>query len=195
MKQEETFNPQESMQVISSMIITAKNKLADDGFALIFWGWLVTLSALIHYFTILLNIDYGYFVWPVLMPLGGIVSAYIGYKQGKKKKVKSYMDTDLSYLWIAFGVSLAITLIFMPLHGIKTTYFFLMVLYGIATLVSGGILNFKPLIVGSIFSFICAVVSVFLGEKEQLLIIAIALICSYIIPGHMLRSKFKSQNV
>ncbi|HRH10055.1 MAG TPA: hypothetical protein PLU73_01005 [Bacteroidia bacterium] len=195
MKQEETFNPQESMQVISSMIITAKNKLADDGFALIFWGWLVTLSALIHYFTILLNIDYGYFVWPVLMPLGGIVSAYIGYKQGKKKKVKTYIDTYLSYLWIAFGVSLAITLIFMPLHGIKTTYFFLMVLYGIATLVSGGILNFKPLIVGSIFSFICAVVSVFLGEKEQLLIIAIALICSYIIPGHMLRSKFKSQNV
>ena len=195
MKQEETFNPQESMQVISSMIITAKNKLADDGFALIFWGWLVTLSAHIHYFTILLNIDYGYFVWPVLMPLGGIVSAYIGYKQGKKKKVKTYIDTYLSYLWIAFGVSLAITLIFMPLHGIKTTYFFLMVLYGIATLVSGGILNFKPLIVGSIFSFICAVVSVFLGEKEQLLIIAIALICSYIIPGHMLRSKFKSQNV
>ena len=195
MKQEETFNPQESMQVISSMIITAKNKLADDGFALIFWGWLVTLSALIHYFTILLNIDYGYFVWPVLMPLGGIVSAYIGYKQGKKKKVKTYIDTYLSYLWIAFGVSLAITLIFMPLHGIKTTYFFLMVLYGIATLVSGGILNFKPLIVGSIFSFICAVVSVFLGEKEQLLIISIALICSYIIPGHMLRSKFKSQNV
>lgn len=195
MKQEETFNPQESMQVISSMIITAKNKLADDGFALIFWGWLVTLSALIHYFTILLNIDYGYFVWPVLMPLGGIVSAYIGYKQGKKKKVKTYIDTYLSYLWIAFGVSLTITLIFMPLHGIKTTYFFLMVLYGIATLVSGGILNFKPLIVGSIFSFICAVVSVFLGEKEQLLIIAIALICSYIIPGHMLRSKFKSQNV
>ena len=195
MKQEETFNPQESMQVISSMIITAKNKLADDGFALIFWGWLVTLSALIHYFTILLTIDYGYFVWPVLMPLGGIVSAYIGYKQGKKKKVKTYIDTYLSYLWIAFGVSLAITLIFMPLHGIKTTYFFLMVLYGIATLVSGGILNFKPLIVGSIFSFICAVVSVFLGEKEQLLIIAIALICSYIIPGHMLRSKFKSQNV
>jgi len=195
MKQEETFDPQESMQVISSMIITAKNKLAEDGFSLIFWGWLVTISALVHYFTILLNIDYGYFVWPVLMPLGGIVSAYIGYKQGKKKKVKTYIDTYLSYLWIGFGVALAITLIFMPSHGIKTTYFFLMVLYGIATLVSGGILNFKPLVIGSVCSFACAAISVFLEDREQLLIIAIALLCSYIIPGHMLRSKFKSQNV
>lgn len=195
MNKEETLDPQQSLEVISKMIHTAKNKLADDGFHIIFWGWLVVASSMIHYVTLYLNINYGYLVWPVLMPLGGIVSAYIGYKQGKKKSVKTYIDTYLGYLWIGFGISLALTLFLMPSHGIKTTYFFLMILYGIATLVSGGILSFKPLIIGSMFSFACAVVSVFLGEPEQLLIISISLICSYIIPGHMLRAKYRSQHV
>lgn len=195
MNSEETFNPEQSLQVITSMINTAKNKLADDGFFFIFWGWLVLASALIHYFTLMFGIEYGYWVWPILMPLGGIVSAIYGYRQGKKNTVKTYIDTYLGYLWGGFGIVLLITLGFMPVHGIKVTYFFLMLLYGVATFISGGILNFRPLIYGSLCSFACAVASVFLGEADQLLIISVALFFSYIIPGHMLRAKFKSQNV
>jgi len=191
--EEQTLEPKESLQLINSMINTAKNKLADDGFLFIFWGWLVCAAALIHYTTIIFNIPYGYWVWPVLMPLGGIVSAIYGASQKKKNNVKTYIDGYLAYLWGAFIIAMVITLVMMGFHGVKITYFFLMLLYGIATFVSGGLLNFKPLIIGSIFSFVCAIVSVFLGEPEQLLIISVALLCSYIIPGHLLRNKFKSQ--
>ena len=191
--EEQTLHPKESLQLINSMINTAKNKLADDGFLFIFWGWLVCGAALIHYTTIMLNIPYGYWVWPVLMPLGGIVSGIYGAMQKKKSTVRTYIDTYLGYLWGAFLIAMVITLAMMPFHGIKLTYFFLMLLYGIATFVSGGLLNFKPLIIGSLFSFLCAIVSVFLGETEQLLIISLSLLCSYIIPGHLLRNKFKSQ--
>ncbi|MCE3226243.1 MAG: hypothetical protein K0S32_794 [Bacteroidetes bacterium] len=189
----DNFNSEQSLQVINGMINTAKNKLADDGFLLIFWGWLVIIAAVSHYITIRLNIPYGYFVWIILMPLGGIFSAIYGSRQNKKQKVKTYIDSYLSYLWIAFGIALAISLGFMYYHGIKATYFFLMILYGIATFVSGGLLNFKPLVIGSIASFACAGISVFLGELDQLLIIAVALLFSYVIPGHLLRNKFKSQ--
>jgi hypothetical protein len=189
----ENFNPEQSLNVINSMINTAKNKLADDGFLFIFWGWLVIIAALIHYVTIKLNIDYGYYAWATLLPLGGIFSAIYGARQSKKEKVKTYIDSYLSYLWIAFGISLFISLAFMYVHGIKATYFFLMILYGIATMVSGGLLNFKPLVIGSIASFACAAISVFLNETDQLLIIAGALLFSYVIPGHLLRHKFKSQ--
>jgi hypothetical protein len=81
----------------------------------------------------------------------------------------------------------------MWVHGVKTTYFFIMLLYGMATLVSGGILRFKPLIAGSFFSFAMAIVSVFAGYKEQFLCLAAALLFSYIIPGHLLRIQYKSQ--
>lgn len=196
MESTENLKPEESLKLIDSMINTAKNKLADDGFHFIFWGWLVFGAAMAHYITIMMNIPYGYAVWPILMPLGGIISGFYGYKQGKKEKVKTYIDTYLGYLWGAFAIGMVLTLVCMPKHGIANTYFFLMILYGIATFVSGGLLNFKPLIIGSLFSFACAGISVFIGESaEQLLIISVALLFSYIIPGHLLRAKYKSQNV
>lgn len=183
----------ESLNIIHTMIDNAKNKLADDGFLLIFWGWNVAIAAIIHYITLKLNIPHGEFSWAILMPLGGIVSAIYGYKQRKTAKVKTYVDTYMSYLWGAFGIGLVLTLVSMPQYGIKPAYFILMILYGMATFVCGGILNFKPLIIGGIFSFACAFVSNFFGEIDQLLIISIALLGSYIIPGHLLRAKFKSQ--
>lgn len=148
---------------------------------------------MIQYTTIKLNIDYGYWAWAVLMPLGGIFSAVYGYKEKKKKKVKTYVDVYLGYLWGAFGIGLVITLVCGAQFGIKPTYFSLMILYGLATFVSGGLLDFKPLVWGSLVSFACAVISVFLGEVDQFLMISLALIGSYVIPGHLLRSKFKSQ--
>jgi hypothetical protein len=191
--EEKQMNPAESLMIINTMINTAKNKLADDGFMLIFWGWLVFSASLIHYICIIGEISYGYLVWPVLMPLGGVVSILYGYKLSKRETVKTYIDVYLSYLWGAFGIGLFITLLFMQIHGIKITYFFLMLLYGIATLVSGGLLSFKPLVYGSLFSFAFACLSIFVGEKEQLLCIAAALLASYIIPGHLLRTQYKSQ--
>ncbi len=189
--EEKTITPQESLDIIQAMISTAKNKLADDGFHIIFWGWLVFIAAMTHYVTILLNYKWGQYVW-LLMPLGGIVSFIYGYKQSKKEKVKTQVESYLGYLWSGFGIAMAACLFMMPQNGIKITYFFLMLLYGLATFVSGGILKFKPLIFGGIFSFAMAIASVFMGEKEQLLCISIALLGSYIIPRHLLRKEFKS---
>ena len=191
--EDKEINPAESLEIINSMINTAKNKLADDGFYIIFWGWLVFSASLINYFCILAGTEYGYYVWPVLLPLGGIFSLFYGRKQAKKEKVKTYIDTYLGYSWTAFIIAMFITLLFFPIHGMKITYFFLMLLYGMATLISGGLLNFRPLIIGSMFSFACALISGFVPEREQFLCIATALLFSYIIPGHLLQSKFKSQ--
>lgn len=192
--EEKEINPAESLSIITAMIDTAKNKLADDGFLLIFWGWLVFVSAMINYVSILMQSEVGYWVWPVFMPLGGILSVVYGFRQRKKEKVKTYIDTYLGYSWLAFLIAMFITLALLPVHGVKITYFFLMLLYGVATLVSGGLLNFKPLIYGSLFSFAGAIVSVLLKDEQLLLCIAIALLFSYIIPGHLLRSQYKSQS-
>lgn len=172
---------------------TARNKLADDGFHLIFWGWLITFCALTQYASIQMGFQWGPIVWMVLPPIGGIVSGIYGYRQEKKSRVKTYMDTALSYLWGGFIIAMVLTLVFGYAHGIKATYFFLMLLYGMATFITGGILKFRPLIIGSIFSFVSAIISVFVGEVDQFLCISAALLFSYVIPGHMLRSKYKSQ--
>jgi hypothetical protein len=193
--EEKEINAAESLQLINTMISAAKNKLADDGFFYIFWGWLVALSAMFHFVAIKMGYEGGYWVWAIAMPAGGIISMAYGRKQSKTKNVKTYIDVYLGYLWGGILIAMFITLGFMFLHGIRHTYFFLMLLYGVATFISGGILNFKPLIIGSLFSFVCAGISVFLCDIDQLLIISIALLFSYIIPGHLLRAKYKSENV
>jgi hypothetical protein len=187
------FNPVQSLNLIHSMINTAKNKLADDGFFIILWGWLVFIAALTNYIAWLVNFEEGALIWAILMPLGGIFSFFYGRKRNKKDTVKTYIESYLMYVWLAFGAGLALTLLFMPYHGIKITYFFLMVLYGIATVTSGGLLSFRPLIIGGVVSFVIAALSTFLPEREQLLCIALSILSSYIIPGHLLKAKYQSQ--
>mgnify|MGYP001553148231 CR=1 FL=1 len=123
----ENMMPEESLQIINSMINTAKNKLADDGFHIIFWGWLVTFCALTHYITLKLNIDWGGWVW-MLMPLGGIVSGIYGYKQGKTQKVRTHIDSYLGFVWGGFIIAMLVTLTFGYATGITSNYFLLMLL-------------------------------------------------------------------
>jgi hypothetical protein len=182
----------ESMDIINKMISNAKNKLADDGVILIFWGWAISGCALIQYVTIKMNINYGFWAWIIVCPAGGIFSAIYGRKQERKKTVKSYVDTYLKYLWVASVIGMAIALGSLGIHGIRVAYFALMIVYGMTIFIAGGLLDFKPLIWGSFVSFACAIISMFFGDIEKFLIIAIAIIGSYAIPGHLLRSKFKS---
>jgi hypothetical protein len=146
----------ESMDIINKMITGAKNKLADDGVILIFWGWAISVCALIQYATIKMNIDYGYWAWIIVCPAGGIFSAIYGRKQDKRKTVKSYVDTYLKYLWIASGIGMGITLGCLGIYGIKVAYFGLMIIYGMTIFIAGGLLDFKPLVWGSFVSFALA---------------------------------------
>lgn len=193
--EEKEIHPEESLKLITAMINTAKNKLADDGFYFILWGWLVAGAAIIHYLGVLAEVEYSHMIWAVLMPLGGVVSMIYGRKEDKERKVKTHLDTYLAYVWWAVLGAMTICLVFGKWNGFHQTYFFLMLLYGIGSMVTGGIINFRPLVIGSLFSFAFAALSVFLVERDLLLCIAGALFCSHIIPGHLLRSEFKSQHV
>lgn len=192
--QEKEMNPTESIVLIKGMIDTAKNRLADDGFLLIFWGWLVFGAATIQHISLKLGSTSGELAWPVLMLTGGIISIMYSIKQRNKSRVRSYLDSYLGFSWGSFMIGLSLALIFMPVHGLKPSYFFIMLLYGMATFVSGGLLRFRQLIVGSLFSFAFAVISVYVSSTDLLLCIAGAVLCSYIIPGHMLRARYRSQS-
>lgn len=188
-----TLYPAESLDLIQNMISAAKNKLADNGFLIILWGWLVTVASLLNYFFLAYGLPDSGLIWLIMMPLGAIVTVIYSRRKNKKENVRTHVGHYLGYAWSAFIVAMFITLLAMPLHGMKVTYFFLMILYGMATLISGGLLAFRPLVIGSAFSFACAILSTFFGNNEQFLLIALALICSYIVPGHLLMNRYRSQ--
>jgi hypothetical protein len=191
--EEKEITPDQGLQIIQSMINTAKNKLADNGFLFIFWGWLVFVSALVNYVLVRMNIEWAYMVWPILMPMGGGVTVIYTAREKRARKVKTYIDKYLGYLWISFTIAMFVALISMSVLGIKTSYFCLILLYGVATFVSGALIDFRPLRIGALFSFAIALGALFLPDLEQFLCIAASVLCSYIIPGHLLRNEFKSQ--
>jgi low temperature requirement protein LtrA len=50
------------------------------------------------------------------------------------------------------------------------------------------VLNFRPLALGGISSIVLGVATIFVPEHIQLLLIAVAMLVSYVIPGYLLNA-------
>ena len=54
-------------------------------------------------------------------------------------------------------------------------------LYGMGTFISGGILKFKPLIIGGIACWIISIIAFFVANEYVLLLTALSIIIAYLI--------------
>lgn len=188
----DNFTPEQSLLLINKMITDVKQELKDNGFFFLLWGWLVFISATINFILFKINNEYASLVWAILMPLGGIVSAIYGFTRKKKtKRVKTFVDRAMSYVWIAFGVALFIVLSSGSLIGFEKVYPFVLLVYGIGTFITGGIIKMKLLIWGGIFCWILSVVSFYVTYDIQLLLLSAAIVVAYIIPGHVINSNYR----
>jgi hypothetical protein len=71
---------------------------------------------------------------------------------------------------------------------------FLISLYGFWILIYGALLDFKPSLVGAFITWVLAYVALFQKEANfdvVMLLQAVAVLCGYIIPGHIANYKFK----
>lgn len=190
METEKQLTESESLEVIQRMILTAKNDLEDDSFYFLLWGWLVFIASLANYVLMYIEYDNSYISWAILMPLGGLISFIYGRNQNKNKKVKTYIDELMGYVLIAFLVSLFIVLFSQAMLKLNC-YPMVMMVYGIWLFISGGAIKFKPLIIGGIINWVLCIAAFFVSFEMQLLLLALAVLLGYIIPGHMLKSKYQ----
>ncbi len=193
---EKLRNEQESLQLIQQMIENSKAKLGESSYFYLLWGWLVLIASLSQFVLLFTSFQYPFLMWPVVIVIGVVLSIIKSRRLTKRSKVKTYVQTAIIHLWIGFTVSLFIV-IFSSSYG-KISWAmsnsFIILLYGIGTFVSGGILKFKPLKIGGIASWIIAVASMFTPEQYTLVAIALSIIVAYLIPGYLLKSKEKLQN-
>lgn len=187
------LNEKQSLEIIHNMIHQAKKKFSNQSFYYLLWGWLVFTASLSQYFLMRFTDYENHFIaWPFLMGFGLIATIIYTIKFQKKKPVKNYLDEAMGYFWGAFLISLFIILFFMTRVNPNIIYPVIIIMYGWATFASGGFLKFKPLIFGGISCWIMAIIG-FLSEDfpTQLLLIAGAILASYIIPGHLLARREK----
>lgn len=187
---ENKFTPEESLQLIQSMIHKTKDSVADGSFYFLFWGWLVFFACIVQFvLKVWMAYPNHYLVW-LLMPLGGVVSAVYGAREAKRTRVRTFVGDMIGSFWIGIGIGFCV-LIYMNIteYGWSRAFPFYMLFYGIGTFVSGRILHFKPLVVGGLINFFLAAISVRFSFDYQILLCALAILTSYIIPGHMLRMR------
>ena len=193
--QPEKFSPKDSLQLIDSMINQAKNRVTENGFLYLLWGWVIFVCAIFHFAAVKLSL----FKKPELvwMITWGVVIFQIIYlaKIKKNEKVKTYSDGIIDAIWICFGICMFVLVIVLGRFNLWIYINSLvLLLYGIPTFLSGFVMRFTPLKLGGICCWLLAIASTFTAPVYYLLMIALAVMIAWIIPGYLLRKKFKNQN-
>ena len=192
---DQQFNEQNSLQLIESMINKAKNNFSESGTVYLLWGIVVFVCSMVQFVAIhFYNNQNAYYIW-FLTWLVVIYQVIFLSRKAKKEKVKTYTADILKYVWICFAASM---FLFIFILQYQKAYYSInpaiLVLYGLPTFLSGVILKFRPLIIGGIACWLLSFGSVFVPYDYQLLFICAAVLFAWIIPGYLLRIKFKNQH-
>lgn len=185
------MNEEQALGIIEEMIAGAKREIHDNGFYYLLWGYLVFFSALGDYFLLISHYPQHAVIWGIMMPLGGLLTWLIKIKKKEPKKVITYVDEMRRYLLIAYVISLLVVCLIMPMSSQHWRSFFpvLMVLYAFCLYTMGGIIRFKPLQYGACLVWLCSIASFFLGYDWQLLVLSMAVLGGFILPGHLLKRR------
>jgi hypothetical protein len=205
----EHFNEQESLKLITEMINKTKQSFHETGFGPIMWGSVIAICSLVTFCSIQFDFTLPFDIW--LLTLVALIPQIIySINESKRKTVKTYNDIAMDYTWIAFGISMfllsfTINIIafdlkdsipnYMQVRGNfrflnHTTALHLMV-YGIPTFITGGIMKFKPMLYGGMLCWVLAIISNFTPLKTDMLLMALAVIVAWLVPGLFLNTKFR----
>ena len=193
---EEKISPQESFRLIQSMIDKTRQSLTNNSFYFLLWGWLVFTAALLH-FSLMKFTDfaYPYIVWN-LMWVGAVASIIKGIKMGKTETVKTYISDTMKYFGISIGIIYAgLVFIFSQLQLWEFAYPVYILVYAVTCFFMGSIMQFPFLKWAGLSCLGIMIASVYAGYEWQLLLMALAVLISYVIPGHILNAKYRRQNV
>ncbi len=195
MDNNEDFSPRQSLELIENMISKTKNSVADSSVYFLLWGWVVFIACVAQYILKnLLHFEQHYYAWFLILA-GMAGSIYLGIKKDKEVKVKTYVDESIEYVWMSIGISFMIMAFIFSRAGWQYCFPFYMLMYGMGCFISGRLIKFAPLVWGGIGAWVLAVFATWLDYDTNILVTAVAVLISYIIPGYMLRSKYKKSNV
>lgn len=189
----ESFDENQSIQVIKEMIQVSQKKLKNDGVLFIIWGWVIFYNYISWYVINNMVTTYQVYKGFEYFAKGLVVFALafsIYYIFRKSKKVTTYIGISLRYVWISLVVCLSLVnmIIFNTIHEFNPAlqHPIFMVFMAFAVVVTGGILRYKLIILGGAVFGLLAYICTYLSIENQMLIEAVAWLIAFIIPGHYL---------
>jgi hypothetical protein len=193
MTEEKLMTERESLELIASMINKAKNNFSERGLLYLIWGWVILFCCITSFVGAhIFHNDKVYFVWLIVYLVIIFQILYIR-RTRRSQKSKTYTGEINAFVWIVFTICLILVIYICNMfHRYEIINPMLLVLYGMPTFLSGIILKFKPLVIGAVVCWVLAAISPFINMDFQVLLIAIAVVAAWIIPGYLLKQRFKS---
>jgi len=185
---------EESLSIIQRMISEAQGAVAKDSFDFILWGWALVAASIIHYILLVANTSIPPPSAYLLLGVCGIYAWLHHRNENKQERVKTHIDTILIYIWSAFGFALFIAMFFAGVAQVSPIPIILLIA-GQATFISGGVLKFRPLVVGGVVLGFFGAIAWFLPEQWQVVMQAGAYLAGYLLPCYILIRKGKTADV
>jgi hypothetical protein len=190
------FTPEESLELINKHISNFKLNYKVSGNIFLLWGWLLTLASFSNFIILkILDSREAYDLMGILSISNWVAFALVGFlilffmerKNNKGKKVYSYLEGYIKNLWIVAAASFFIGTFICVKLQINPPPIMLLIA-GIATTTSGLLIKFRPVIIGGLAFFIFSIASTYVPNEYLALLVGLAIICGYLIPGYFLKS-------
>ncbi|MFY7937600.1 MAG: hypothetical protein ACOVOQ_09490 [Flavobacterium sp.] len=124
----------------------------------------------------------------LLFPLGGLLSFLQSRKDDKTEMVIPLIEKVYTYGWIAASIGLSVLSFAYFENFIEILCFGVLLIFGLVNFIIGGVVGFKPLIIGGFLSMLLCLLSVYCDLEYKFLITAIGVIFTCAIPGIMMKS-------
>jgi len=186
--EEKLMTGEDSLRVITEMINKTRVSVAQASFHLLLWGWLIFACSLSEF----LLWKYAgwansWYVWFATIA-GVFVSLTYGFVKGKRERIFTYGTKIYVWTWIAFLVaSVVFFIVFQVETGSAGKY--MLLIAAIPLLISGVILNFRPMMLGAVAFWLLALVAHFGGDTISGLAMPVAMVIGYLVPGYLLRKR------
>lgn len=212
---EKQLTEKESLDLIAMMINKAKDSYHDTGIGAIMWGIIIAVCSLEKFAEIYFSYRLPFDIY-LLTVVAVIPTIFISVKGKKERKVKSYDDVYLDYLWLGFGICIFLMILIVnnisaDLNPMVEDYKALsknridwidfrfsefisplfLLLYGFPTFVTGAACKFKPMLWGGIFCWICCVATIYTSIKTDLLLTGLSAIFAWLIPGILMEKEYR----
>lgn len=220
--EEKQLSEHESLRLITDMIQKAKQSFHEDGTSAILWGSVVAVCGLVNFAELYWNFSVGFDIW--LLTLFAIIpQIFIEVRENKQRQVVTHMEAAMNAIWLVYGISIFALVFYMNVvpyatdrilanegtklfqattQGTQPFHYFvasagslLLLIYAIPTLATGIAYKFKPMFWAAILCYIFFIISCFVPTAYDMLLNGLAGIFNWLMPGLILRSKFRKQKM
>lgn len=189
MQEEKQLTEKESLALITSMISKAKNSCIDSGIGPLFWGVLITICSLVTFAEVNFHFEPAFDIW-LLSLIAILPQIFFTWRAKKQKVFIPHDETMMNYVWGTFAICVFMLSFYNSKTHTSNSIALYMMVFGIPTFITGGIRNFKPMILGGLVCWICSITSYYVSFANGMLLMALSAVAAWLIPGIILRRRY-----